>query len=106
MTLRYATPRRLEQIITDRLHRAGYEDAVMTKGTRYVREGGRACLKASVHQYSKVVMDLETLDGYERVLAEMPGVVRTEVIHNAQGYNPLRDQVIVIHLRMWNEADS
>jgi hypothetical protein len=49
-----------------------------------------------------------------RVLGALPGVVRTQIIHDdrknhregTMGYvNPLRDQVIVIHRRMWDEPE-
>jgi hypothetical protein len=60
---RYTTPRQLEETLTWRLRRAGYEDATATKGTRYVNENGEARLKASFYKYGSVLMDPETLEG-------------------------------------------
>ena len=106
MRIRYTTPRHLEQTLTSRLRRAGYQDATATNGTRYVDEGGQACLKASFYKYGSVLMDLETLASYERVLRELPGVVRTQIVQARGRANPLRDQVIVVHRRMWEEPGS
>jgi hypothetical protein len=115
MSIRYTTPRQLEQTLTSRLRRAGYEDATAAKGTRHIAEGGQACLKGSFCKYGSVLMDPETLQGYERVLRELPGVIRTQIVHDdrtnhregtAGHANPLRDQVIVIHRRMWEEPGS
>jgi hypothetical protein len=114
MTVRYTTPRQLEDTLEWHLRRAGFKDPVTAHGTRYVEENGEACLKASVFEYSATWMAMETLQGYEQVLREMPGVMRTEIVHeDAKNHregtkahsNPLRDQVIVIHRRMWNEPD-
>src|SRR5258708_17327361 len=114
MIIRYTTPRQLEETLTGRLRRAGYEDATATKGTRYVHESGEPCLKASVRKYTSVSMDPETLAGYERVLRELPGVVRTQIVHDDRKdhragtmahANPLRDQVIVIHRRLWDDGE-
>src|SRR5258708_18316426 len=71
MTIRYTTPRQLEETLIVRLRRAGYERATPTNATRYVHESGEPCLKASVHKYTSVSMDPETRAGHEAVLAEM-----------------------------------
>jgi hypothetical protein len=106
--MRYTTPRLLEWTLEAHLRRAGCADATATKGTRYVRESGRDCLQVSLYQYGTVLMDPAVLSAYEGVLRSLPGVIRTKVIHDAGkdgSSNPLRDQVIVIHLRMWDEPD-
>src|SRR5260221_128893 len=106
MSTRFTTPRQLEGTLESHLRRAGYGDAVSTRETRYVTESGRACLRASFYKYGSVLMDLETLKSYEAALRELPGVVRTQIIHATGRTSLLRDQVIVIHLRMWEEPDS
>ena len=103
MTVHYTTPRELEGTLKWHLRRAGFENATTIGTTRYVYENGEACLKTSVNKYATVLMALETLQGYERALRELPGVVRTEIIHKDARKFPLRDQVIVIHRRMWEE---
>jgi hypothetical protein len=107
--MRYTTPHLLERTLEAHLRRAGYSDAIATKGTRYVREKGRDCLQVSLIKYGTVLMDPEILKAYEGVLRSLPGVVRTQVIHDAGKdgrANPLRDQVVVIHLRMWDDSST
>jgi hypothetical protein len=109
MSTRYTTPRQLERTLEAHLRRAGYGDAVSTKGTRYVTDNGRACLQVSLYQYGTVLMDPEILAAYEGALRSLPGVVWTQIVHDAGkdgSSNPLRDQVIVIHLRMWDDNST
>jgi len=100
VSTRYTTPARLRAELEDALRRAGFADPVVTK-PRYVARAERNCLEAGVFQYASVRMSLETLEGYERVLRDLPGVVATRIIHEDKG--TLRDQVEVTHLRMWDE---
>ena len=100
--MKYTTPRLLERMLEGHVRRAGFKDATAAKGTRYVSEGDVPCLRVSLFQWPQTAMTWELLKGYERALAELPGVVRTEIVHDGQGIN-LRDQVIVIHRRMWEE---
>jgi hypothetical protein len=107
MTHRYTTPAALRRELEGRMRRSGYRDATTTK-TRYVTVNDRECLEAGVFEYATTRMPLETLEGYERALQAMPGVIATRIIHEdpraARGnVNALRDQVVVTHLRMWDE---
>lgn len=81
MTMRCTAPRQLEETLVAHLRRAGYQDVTTLKGTRYVTDAGGHCLKVSVHKYATLNVPLEVLQGYERSLRELPGVVRTQIVH-------------------------
>ena len=100
MVYRYTTPSALRSDLAHALVQAGFAYPVCTK-PRYRTVDNRECLEASVFAYSTVRMRLETLEGYERVLRTLPGVVATRIIHEDEG--TLRDQVVVVHLRGWND---
>jgi hypothetical protein len=94
------------------LKQAGFAGATCTK-VRYVTRDSRDCLEAGFFEYATTRMPLETLEGYDRALSALPGVLSTRVVHDdAKNHregtmgrlNPLRDQVIVTHLRMWNDG--
>jgi hypothetical protein len=107
--LMYTTPVKLRARLESELRRAGFASAVCTR-PRYTERRGyssyaeRECLEAGVFEYSTVRMPLETLKGYERTLRGLPGVVATRIVHEDKG--TLRDQVIVTHLRTWDEPEE
>lgn len=110
MGYRYTTPAVLRRDLEYKVRRAGFKAATCTR-PRYVTADGKDCLEAGVFEYATVRMPLETLEGYERALQAMPGVVATRIIHEdpraARGnVNALRDQVVVTHLRMWDEPEE
>ena len=102
MSSQYTTPAKLRAELEGVLRRAGFAHPSVTR-PRYVTVAERDCLEASAFEYSAVRMPLEKLEGYERVLRALPGVVSTRIVHEDRG--TLRDQVVVTHLRLWNEPD-
>ena len=102
MITKYTTGKLLELMLEAHLRRAGFKDATAAEGTRYVSEEGVPCLRVSLFKWPQAAMSWGELKSYARALAELPGVVRTEIVHDGQGIN-LRDQVIVIHKRMWED---
>ncbi len=104
MAYRYTTPAILRKELEAALRRAGVSRYPTCTQPRYVTRDERECLEASVFEYSTVRMPLETLEGYERTLRGLPGVVATKIIHEDKG--TLRDQVVVTHLRGWTEPDE
>jgi hypothetical protein len=69
-----------------------------------VTSGDRECLEAGCFTYASVRMPVETLEGYEKALAALPGVIAARIVHEDRG--TLRDQVVVTHLRTWNAPDE
>lgn len=103
MGYRYTTPALLRAELEGALRRAGFASPACTR-PRYVSAGDRECLEAGVFEYSTVRMPLETLEGYAAVLSALPGVVGMRIVH--EDTRRLRDQVIVTHLRGWDEPDE
>jgi hypothetical protein len=97
----YITPRDLRWKLQQALEDAGFKNPVATWPVKYVERNGEACLRAGCFQYAHLLMHLDVLEGYENVLRELPGVVETQIVHKAPGINPLRDQVIVWHWRLF-----
>lgn len=106
MSRRYTTPRALRFDLEYALKRAGFTHPTTTKVRYRTIDDGRECLETSLFEYATTRMPLETLEGYERVLRELPGVVATRIVHEDPRPLGLRDQVYVTHLRKWNEPDE
>lgn len=104
MSRQYATPVWLRRVLEDRLRYAGFEDAACTKVRYGVTSDGRPALITSVFRYASVRMPVQELEGYERALLEMPGVVATKIVH--EDTTGLRDQVYVTHLRIWEDPEE
>jgi len=98
---RYTTPRALQFDLEYAVKAAGFAHPVCTKVRYLTTEDGREALKTSVFEYATTRMPLEILEGYERALRALPGVVATQIIHG--GKSGLRDQVFVTHLRAWDD---
>jgi hypothetical protein len=104
MAYRYTTPAMLRAELEAALKTAGFPEPACSKVRYGTADDDRPVLKTSAFRYASVRMPLETLEGYERVLRDMPGVIATHIVHEDQG--TLRDQVQVTHLRMWDEPDA
>jgi len=104
MTYRYTTPAILRAELEGVLRRAGFAHPVCSKVRYGTADDDRPVLKTSVFEYSSVRMPLEALEGYERVLSGLPGVIATHIVHEDKG--TLRDQVQVTHLRMRDEPEE
>jgi hypothetical protein len=97
----YITPKALDEKLRSVLRRAGIEHPAITK-PEYVWYDREQCLKASAFRYASVLMPRSQLESYELALRKIPGVVKTEIIQNDNSKPaPLRDQVVVYHLRNW-----
>jgi len=91
----HMSPARLRDELTARLPA---EARVIVKHATI--NGRRDFLRASIWKYPNVHTDEATLAAYAAAVADLPGIVRAEIV---RGDPSLRDQVVVIHRRQWEE---